>query len=62
MDHFSEAFGRRLKELKEDHINHLSGGSIASHDEYRHICGIIRGLSMAELEAKELAGSDDEDF
>tara|TARA_R110000824_G_scaffold368258_1_gene557552 strand:+ start:30 stop:218 length:189 start_codon:yes stop_codon:yes gene_type:complete len=62
VDHFSEAFARRLKELKEDHINHLSGGSVATHDEYRHICGIIRGISIAELEAKELTSSDDDVF
>ncbi len=59
MDPWVEALIKRLEELKQDHINHLSGGSVASHDEYRHICGIIRGISIAELEVKELAGSQD---
>lgn len=61
MDPFSESFLKRLEELKQDHVNHLSNGSVASYEEYRHICGIIRGISIAELELKDLAGSE-EDF
>jgi hypothetical protein len=49
-----EVFLERLKELKAQHVEHLSAGSVASHEEYRHICGVIKGLSMAELEIKEL--------
>ena len=60
MDPFIEAFLKRLNELKKDHIEHLAGGSVASHEDYRHICGILRGIYMAELEAKELVGSEEE--
>ena len=61
MDPWVEALLKRLEELRNDHVNHLSAGSVASHDEYRHICGIIRGISIVELEIKELTGSN-EDF
>ena len=53
-DSLSEVFLSRLNELRSQHIDHLSGGSIDSHEEYRHICGVIKGISMAELEMKEL--------
>ena len=49
-----DSFLTKLKDLKEQHVEHLSAGSVATHEEYRHICGVIKGLTMAELELKEL--------
>tara|TARA_R110000824_G_C15189844_1_gene674610 strand:- start:1911 stop:2096 length:186 start_codon:yes stop_codon:yes gene_type:complete len=57
-----DAFFRRVRELKEQHIEHLAQGSLSSHEEYRHICGVIKGLSMAEVELKELISAVGEDL
>lgn len=57
-----ESFFRRIRDLREQHIEHLIQGSLSSHEEYRHICGVIKGLSMAESELKELISVAGEDL
>jgi len=62
VDPLSDAFFRRIKELKDQHTEHLIGGAIPSHEEYRHVCGVIKGIDMAELELKELLSSVGDDY
>ena len=42
----------------EDHIGQhqmvVQDGAAKSFDEYKELCGIIRGLKMAQMEIKEL--------
>jgi len=45
----------KIKELKRDQEIHLSGGGAKDHAEYRHVCGVIRGLTHAETLVKDLA-------
>jgi len=45
---------RELDKLKELQNTHLSGGGAKTFDEYRHVCGIIRGLNHAETIVKDL--------
>ena len=45
---------RELDKLKEANNTHLSGGGAKTFDEYRHVCGIIRGLTHAETIVKDL--------
>lgn len=45
---------REIEKLKENNNTHLSGGGAKTFDEYRHVCGIIRGLSHAETLIKDL--------
>ena len=43
----------------EDHIGQhqmvVQDGAAKSFDEYKELCGIIRGLKMAQMEIKELS-------
>ena len=45
---------REIEKLKESNNTHLSGGGAKTFDEYRHVCGIIRGLNHAETLIKDL--------
>lgn len=54
-----DTFFSRIKDLKDQYTEHLIGGSLPTHDEYRHLCGVIKGLSMAEVELKELLNLED---
>ena len=35
-------------------MEHVVNGGVETYDEYRHICGVIRGITIAEREFKEL--------
>lgn len=37
-----------IKETRADQESFLASGRAADHAEYRHVCGIIRGLNTAE--------------
>ena len=37
-----------ITETRADQENFLSSGRAADHAEYRHVCGVIRGLTAAE--------------
>ena len=39
---------REIDKLRADQVTVLTSGRVADHPEYRHICGVIRGLSLAE--------------
>lgn len=45
---------REIDKFKESQNTHLLGGGAKTFDEYRHVCGIIRGLSHAETIVKDL--------
>lgn len=45
---------REIDKLKEAQNTHLSGGGAKTFDEYRHVCGVIRGLTHAETIVKDL--------
>jgi hypothetical protein len=53
----SSAFEHLAKEfdkLRGDQISFLAGGGAKTFDEYRHVCGVIRGLTHAESIVKDL--------
>jgi len=37
-----------IERLREEQAFHLSNGRAADIEEYRSICGVIRGLNLAE--------------
>ena len=39
---------REIDKIRGDQISVLADGRASDHVEYRHICGVIRGLSFAE--------------
>lgn len=52
-----------LDKLKQDQTQFLAGGGAKDFAEYRHICGIIRGLNHADELVKDLVlriDTDDE--
>lgn len=44
-----------IEKLRKDNESFLAAGRADGFDEYRHVCGIIRGLSFAENIIKDLA-------
>ena len=61
MDPLITAYLDRLEELRIQHINHLIGGAVVDHGEYRHICGVLRGIAVAVREIKDLMAQTEED-
>jgi hypothetical protein len=39
---------KEIEKLREDQAFHVDRGRAADIEEYRSICGVIRGLSLAE--------------
>lgn len=39
---------KEIDKLRADNIAFLGAGRAINFDEYRNVCGIIRGLSLAE--------------
>lgn len=39
---------KEINKLKEEQAFHLANGRAADIEEYRSICGVIRGLNLAE--------------
>jgi len=58
---FDEVFLSSLNEIKKSHENALLGGSIKSMEEYKQLCGFIRGVNTAVLEYKKISSSVDDD-
>jgi hypothetical protein len=45
---------KEIDKLRSDQETHLSAGGAKTFDEYRHVCGVIRGLTHAETIVKDL--------
>ena len=45
---------KEIDKLRSDQDTHLAGGGAKSFDEYRQVCGVIRGLTHAETIVKDL--------
>ncbi len=45
---------KEIDKLRGDQESFLAGGGAKSFDEYRHVCGVIRGLTHAETIVKGL--------
>ncbi len=45
---------KEIDKLRGDQESFLAGGGAKSFDEYRHVCGVIRGLTHAETIVKDL--------
>ena len=60
MDNWADAFLSRITDLRSQHADHLMSGSVDTFEEYRHLCGVIKGLDIAERELKELLSEVEE--
>jgi|TARA_R110002051_G_scaffold322933_1_gene415028 hypothetical protein len=54
MEPWLKAYLDRLEEIRLQHINHLVSGAAQDHGDYRHVCGVLKGVAVAERELKEL--------
>jgi hypothetical protein len=45
---------REIDKLRTDQAVFLNGGGAKDFAEYRHVCGVIRGLTHAEQLVKDL--------
>jgi len=45
---------KEVDKLRGDQIAFLAGGGAKDFAEYRHVCGVIRGLTHAEQLVKDL--------
>ena len=45
---------KEIDKLRGDQQTFLNGGGAKTFDEYRHVCGVIRGLTHAEIIVKDL--------
>jgi hypothetical protein len=43
-----------IDKLRRDQVTFLAGGGAKDFAEYRHVCGVIRGLTHAEQLVKDL--------
>jgi len=53
----NQAFSYLAKEidkLRGDQVTFLAGGGAKDFAEYRHVCGVIRGLTHAEQLVRDL--------
>ena len=46
---------KEIDKLRDENAAFLAAGRAINFDEYRHVCGIIRGLNLAENLIKDLA-------
>ena len=45
---------KEIDKLRGDQVSFLAGGGAKDFAEYRHVCGVIRGLTHAEQLVKDL--------
>jgi len=45
---------KEIDKLRADQISFLVAGSAKDFAEYRHLCGVIRGLTLAETFVNDL--------
>lgn len=45
---------KELEKLRVEKANFIADGKAADHAEYRHTCGVIRGLNLAEQMCNDL--------
>jgi len=45
---------KEVDRLRAEQVSFVTGGRAGDFPEYRHICGVIRGLSLAESIINEL--------
>lgn len=39
---------KEIEKTREEHAFHIANGKAADIEEYRTVCGVIRGLNLAE--------------
>lgn len=55
IDQFAKAAIDKIRGDMNDLADTLAAGRVASFEDYRYTCGILRGLAVAEAHIKTLA-------
>ena len=50
-----DVLNEKIEDLKKSSANFLANGGAKSLEEYREVCGVIRGLTAAQIEVQDLA-------
>ena len=58
---FVEALRKNIREDMNNYTDDLANGQCASFEVYRELCGVIRGLALAERHLLDLADKMKED-
>jgi hypothetical protein len=45
---------QEMHKLRDERMTFISSGRASNYDEYRHVCGVILGLSLAENTINDL--------
>jgi hypothetical protein len=59
MDYF-EALRKRLREDMNNFTDDIATGQCATYESYKELCGVIRGLAIAERHLLDLAQNIEE--
>jgi len=51
---WSDVYRSQIKERIQQHVGHLAQGGAHDLPEYKRLCGLIEGLSMAERDFGEM--------
>jgi hypothetical protein len=55
-----DVLNEKIEDLKKSSANFLANGGAKSLEEYREVCGVIRGLTAAQMEIQDLAKINEE--
>jgi len=55
MNQFAEALRKEIRKDMNNYADDLANGVCKSFDEYQKLCGVIRGLALAEEHLMSLA-------
>ncbi len=58
---FAEVAIKKIRADMNEKADYLASGFATSYDDYKRICGEIRGLALAEDHIKALLEASDED-
>ena len=53
-DHVLELLVKKLQDRVEQVSESLRDGSARDYAEYRNLCGVVRGLELAQMETNDL--------
>ena len=55
IEKFAEVLRGKLREDMNNYADDVAGGACKSFEEYKELCGVIRGLAIAERYLLDLA-------
>jgi hypothetical protein len=55
IEKFTEVLRSKIREDMNNYADDIAGGSCRNFEEYKELCGVIRGLAIAERYLLDLA-------